>query len=135
MALCEGTFSYLGGRQQTAEGGACEVRRQKQRLSCKVLGSVIDRSLVLPAADAAGQVRDSSAAPAHFRSLLLREIAAVWIGAVGDSRQALSGHQLHDGPCLTKSKKLSQDEPLLFGGDHQPAVQHLPTGKLDRRSR
>lgn len=78
MALCEGTFiNYLGGRQQTVEGGAWEVRRQTQRLSCKVLDSVINRSFVLPTADAAGQARVSSAAPAHFWSLLLRQIAAV----------------------------------------------------------
>lgn len=56
------------------------------------------------------------------------------MGAVSDGCQALSGHQLHDGPRLAKSKELFQDEQLLFRSDHQPAVQHLPAGKLDRHS-
>lgn len=48
-----------------------------------------------------------------------------------DSRQALKGHQLGYGPCLAKAKELFEDEQFLFRSRHQPAVQHLPAGKLE----
>lgn len=51
-----------------------------------------------------------------------------------DSCQALKRHQLDYGTGLAEAQELFEDEQLFFRRHHQPAVQHLPTRKLEGSS-